>query len=90
MYGSSRRVAHGSIRTEDGRVEHDTITCAHCNGIYAVPHSYEEVAGTIAAGFCMQCYDAVCPSCAGKGCAPFEKKLAEWESRDRFLRSVSE
>lgn len=67
----------GSLRLDDdkGVVEHDTITCAHCNGIYIVPHRHEETNRRPPAQFCFVCKDAICPRCIGKGCVPFMKRV---------------
>lgn len=73
----------GSLRIDDEytTVEHDTITCAHCNRIYVVPHRLEESQARPPAQFCFQCKSAICPACVGKDCVPFMKRLDAVEKR---------
>lgn len=66
-------------------IEHDTATCAHCQGIsftkspggklqvLMFKNDGSHVLRDI--GFCRNCYRYVCPRCEGKECVPFEKKL---------------
>lgn len=68
--------------------ERDTFTCGHCNTIVIVkPKADPADMG----GLCKQCMKLICPSCNNKNkCTPFEKKLEQLESRDRFLRSLEQ
>lgn len=69
---------------EDGVREMDTFTCAHCQRIVHVkPKCRIDELG----GFCRACMKAVCPSCADKGCVPFEKKLEAAEAAYHARRS---
>lgn len=68
---------HGSLRIDtDSRLdEHDTITCAHCGRVYIVPHRHEESTARPPAQFCFQCKSAICPTCVGRDCVPFMKRV---------------
>jgi hypothetical protein len=64
------------IDPETGNVEHDTITCAHCNKVkrlkaFIRPDEQE--------GFCRKCMAYVCRDCAGKPCNPIMKQVEDWE-----------
>jgi hypothetical protein len=64
-------------------VEADTFTCIHCNRIVFVkPRASAAESG----GWCCLCNKAICPTCIGKPCDPFEKKLKRMEDRGRFNR----
>lgn len=81
-----------------GTIEHDTITCGHCQRIVWVKpgsgatvyivrtqtHTYEEPGA-----FCRCCMTSVCLACDRVGtCTPWERQMERMESRDRFLRAV--
>jgi hypothetical protein len=72
-----------------GRVldEHDTLRCAHCGSIMRVGPAHAPIGITMGLR-CAPCDAFVCTSCSGRGCAPFEARLAKAESRDRLRRSV--
>jgi hypothetical protein len=78
--------AGGYARTDgpDGKEEHDTFTCNHCNRIVHCKNSKLEALG----GVCKLCMRHICVSCINKGCVPFEKKLDLYEKRQAFLRSI--
>ena len=62
-----------------GKAEFDTFTCAHTNRIVTVPaFARPEDIG----GFCTVCGGLICKEEVGKGCKPFEKRLAEIEQRE--------
>lgn len=77
------------LTVEPGKadVEEDTFTCCHCNSVvFLKPREGVADAG----GFCRMCMKGTCGPCADKGeCTPFEKKLEEMESRDRFRRALT-
>jgi hypothetical protein len=78
---------YATFTSEDGVREMDTFTCAHCQKIVHVkPKASPDELG----GFCRNCMKPVCPSCASKGCTPFEKRLEAWEAKDRARRSYAE
>lgn len=66
--------------------EWDTITCSHCQKIVFVT---KDAAGRVTApesqmDFCRGCMKAICARCGGSaGCAPFEKRLEEYERAAR-------
>lgn len=80
----------GSLRieTESRLNEHDTITCAHCNQVYIVPHRHEESQARPPAQFCFQCKDAICPSCVGKDCVPFMRRVDAVEKKQAHGRHL--
>jgi len=53
--------------------ETDTYTCYHCNRVVHV--HWVDMTSRRDLTRCPQCYQMICPTCAGKGCTPFEKKL---------------
>lgn len=58
----------------DGVIEHDTITCFHCNGVHFI--TPEDLGG-----HCLQCNKAICSKCADKGtCTPFLKEIEKSEA----------
>jgi hypothetical protein len=60
----------------------ETLKCGHCQRIYPKPLPGQP------SGFCHTCFRPVCLPCGGSHrCEPFEQKLAQQESRQRFLRS---
>jgi uncharacterized protein YprB with RNaseH-like and TPR domain len=66
------------------RQENDTFTCFHCNSVvHVTPKCNPDDLG----GMCRLCMKMICPTCMGKGCFPFEKRLEQVEKRDRALRS---
>lgn len=70
----------------DGKVEHDTFTCAHCQRVVLVK---VKAPASDCGGWCGRCAKCICPSCAAKpGCTPFEKKLERIEARARLLAAV--
>lgn len=71
----------------DGGVEEaSTFTCSHCNRVVIVKPKADP--GTIG-GLCYLCDKMVCPTCTGKSCVPFEKKLEAMEARGRLRRDFS-
>jgi hypothetical protein len=70
----------------DGRLENETFTCAHCNTVVDIPHRCppDQLGGR-----CFQCDAMICSACVAVGaCTPFERKLEQYEARDRFLRQA--
>lgn len=76
-----------AVEMRDGVVvkERDSFTCCHCNGIVFVKPKQDP---SEMGGMCLLCMKHTCPTCAGNGCVPFEKKLRAMESRDRLLRAA--
>lgn len=73
-----------------GTGELDSYTCAHCNRVRFVKPM---AAANEMPDVCHLCGDKhrpsfICENCVGKGCDPFEKKLARWEKRDMMLRCI--
>jgi len=64
--------------------EMDTATCGHCNSVLHIKPFMDPAD---MGGLCKQCMKFICPKCVDLGCTPFEKKLDQWEARDRALRS---
>ena len=83
-----RRIRSYTVITEPGKadIECDAFSCGHCQFIVRVKAKQDP---SEMGGFCRTCMKHICPNCESTGeCKPFEKKLLELESRDRFLRSV--
>jgi hypothetical protein len=83
-----RARGHVSITGPDGTVEHETFTCSHCSQLTIIPHraTPEQLGGR-----CAQCDAMVCAECVRRDqgrCKPFEKRIAEYEARHRFLSQV--
>lgn len=74
-------VVHGP----DGMEEADTFTCAHCNRVIVVRAGADP---SELGGYCTLCSANVCPSCAGRECTPFEKRLEAVERRRALLSSL--
>jgi hypothetical protein len=74
------------VDPELGTKERDTVTCAHCNGVFFIePFQDPATLG----GFCKMCTKHTCAKCTGSGkCHPFEKKLEAMERSDRLRRVV--
>lgn len=71
---------------ENGAIENDTITCAHCQRVVIVPPRCDP---SDLGGFCRVCMRHICGPCADVGgCVPFEKKLEAYEKANRFHRAV--
>ena len=81
------RVCFDRLRCEEigeGTFEADTYTCAHCiRVVHVKPGAIPEELGSM----CRNCMKMVCPECAPKGCTPWEKKLEQWEARERWHRA---
>ena len=67
--------------------ECDTMTCSHCNNIVHIKPMCDPAE---VGGLCKMCMKYICPSCVGKGCVPFEKKLQEQEARYHTKRWLDE
>lgn len=73
-----------TVTTPDSRVEYDTFTCKHCQRVMVVPAKAKvEDLGE----WCRMCNGPICPSCAGKVCVPFEKRLEQIEASAAARRS---
>lgn len=63
--------------------EHKWFTCQHCNHAHRVEAMCRpEDAG----GLCKICMKLICPSCVGKPCYPFEKRITDYENRQYAMR----
>lgn len=86
MSGSANRPqGYATIVGPDAPIkEWDTITCKHCQRVVFVRKD--------PGGFCRCCMAPVCGPCADNGsCAPFEKRLEEFERaaiRGRILTEL--
>lgn len=70
----------GSLRIFDptmkgGGVEYDTITCCHCNAMFA----WRPGSGTIR-GYCTKCSAFTCGAHPCMECMPIEKRLDLYEA----------
>jgi hypothetical protein len=75
------------IGADTGKREVDTFTCVHCNRIIQVkPMAPPEEFG----GLCKVCMGLQCPTCVGKGCSPFEKKVEAYEKAQIDSRRTAE
>jgi hypothetical protein len=76
----------GYLRTFDGNGrlrENDTFTCKHCQKVHEVPAGHQ-----VDYDFCRNCMGAICPSCAGNACRPFEKGLERAERMHEHRRQL--
>jgi hypothetical protein len=78
---------HLLIAGPDGKREHDTFTCGHCQRVVIVRH---RAAAADCGGMCKRCMKLTCPRCTAAGaCTPFEKKLERAEARARLLKAIT-
>jgi len=82
-------------------VERDTVTCGHCQRVVFVKpgtvatvylvldratRRWQEEPGAL----CRVCMRSICLLCHDDGrCTPWERRLAQMESRDRLYRTIS-
>jgi hypothetical protein len=92
---------HGYVTVygERGLIEHDSITCGHCNRIvfvkpgsastvYVLPQLTGPPLETPGA-MCHVCMRAVCLSCHEEGrCLPLERRIEQMEARGRMLKAA--
>jgi len=82
------RNPHGYISS--GRLERDTVQCAHC-GCHVImqPGKSEAEKRQVALSWCGRCSAVICAKCEARGlCDPFEAQLKRAEDHDRFLRQL--
>jgi hypothetical protein len=77
-----------TVTGPDGRsVTRETFTCCHCNGVDFTPApNAPEV------GFCHGCFARECVTCAkklGGRCVAFERRIDQYERRQRMLVAVT-
>jgi hypothetical protein len=87
------------ITAPDEIVEHDTITCGHCNKIvrvkagtgatvYIIP-TFNGPPKEEAGAFCRQCMRAICLPCCDIGvCTPLMKRIEAMEDKGRRLKAM--
>jgi len=63
-------------------VESETFTCPHCNAVKAKP------APGAPCGWCHRCFGITCLECEAV-CTPFEKKIEQYEQRQRLLAAAA-
>lgn len=76
-----------TVTGPSGTVPRETFTCCHCNGLDFVPEP-----GAAEIGFCNRCFARECVPCAKKlngRCTPFERRLEQYEARQRLLVAVT-
>jgi hypothetical protein len=83
---STRSRGYAVTVDPDGKtIEEDTITCGHCNVVVFLKPREGPPGG------CGMCRALLCEKCTNEGgCTPFEKRLEQWEARDRLLRAAQE
>jgi hypothetical protein len=64
----------------DNQVVADTLQCAHCQ-----KHWVPVKGSGVRRGFCMKCMAPTCGAAACDICAPFEKKMEEYERGKRAV-----
>lgn len=73
----------GTLFGPDGKQEHATFTCAHCNAVRRVkPFCDPADLG----GLCKVCMGVICEQCVSRGCDPLEEKLKRVEHDQNFSR----
>lgn len=81
-----KRAGYATITYSKGVKEFDTCTCCHCGRVW-VTRSTEKGQGD-PGGWCRLCMKPVCPTCAGKECKPFLRKLDEYEQRQKLFKDI--
>ena len=66
--------------------EFETCTCNHCNRVWVTRSTVKGNGDP--GGFCRLCMKMICPTCVGKSCMPFEKKLKLYESRNDLFKKM--
>lgn len=61
--------------------ESDTFTCAHTGRVVEVTR--QSVPG-VDYDFCRNCMKPIAKQAIGKGCLPFEKRIEQYEKRQRY------
>jgi len=91
---------YGVISYEDGaRVEHDTISCGHCNQVVIVKPGTAATVYLIPqflgpdreepGAFCRQCMSPVCLRCHADGrCLPLMRRIEAMEARGRMFAAI--
>ena len=70
-----------------GVTSYETFTCCHCNRICRVPPPDSPLMG-----YCGRCHMRECVPCAQKlngRCLPFERKLEQYEAKQRMLAAIT-
>lgn len=80
-----RPQGYATISGPDKVVECDTFTCAHCQRIVHIPPRCDPAN---IGGHCRLCDGLICPSCVGKGCTPWERKMEEAERREALRAAL--
>lgn len=81
------------------QIEHDTITCGHCNQIVLVKPGSASTVYVLPqmdappkeepGAMCRQCMRPVCLTCHAHGrCLPLELRIEQMEARGRLLKAV--
>jgi hypothetical protein len=81
------RAGYATIVGPGVKTESDTCTCKHCCRVWVTRSSDPAVKGDLG-GFCRICMRMICPTCAGKPCFPFEKKLDLYEKRSDLFKKM--
>ena len=84
---TNKRAGYGVITHPHYTREFDTCSCRHCGRAWIVK-SNDPNNKADPGGWCMVCNAMICPTCAGKECKPFLKKLEEIEARDRLFAEM--
>jgi ferredoxin len=82
---SNKRDGYATITGPGGQKEFDTMGCIHCGRHWALRASDGP---SDPGGFCRLCMHPICPTCVGKECAPFERKLFQYENRQDLFRQM--
>ncbi len=82
-----KRAGYGVITGPDGIKEFDTCNCRHCGRAWIVK-SNDPNNKADPGGWCMVCNAMICPTCAGKECKPFLRKLEEYEKRQKLFAEM--
>jgi hypothetical protein len=77
-----KKTGYATITSPTGLKEFDTCTCKHCGRVWAIK-STEKGQGDLG-GWCRTCQGAICPTCVGKDCTPFMKRIKEYEVKMKF------
>lgn len=84
------RRGYATIVGPSAKVEIDTLTCCHCNGVILLhdPATGARLGPDKIGGACTLCHAPTCPRCTGRTCTPFERRLEAIERGQALAASL--
>lgn len=94
-----RPQGYATVVGESVFIEHDSISCGHCNqivfvkpGMGSTVYVFPQLEGPAkeeAGAMCRQCMRAICLTCYAKGrCLPLERRIEQMEAKGRRLKAM--